>query len=165
MGMNSALRVGVSSSIALVLVVVGGGALVEVTACSSGDVAVGATPTCTWNEAASRDAGLAVVSGPPGGYKVGAVLESVDLCNGCGCTAQGFECTNNVCPPPSRTFDDSTCPPDTSTCPDGTVLRRTTPACVFAFCPQYGGQCTARAKLCDGGAAAKSGPFCTQPCP
>jgi hypothetical protein len=119
--------------------------------------------TCAWDEAKSRAAGLPIVSGAPGGYHVGDVLQSPDGCNGCGCTTQGFECTQNTCPPSrADAFDDSTCPADTSTCPDGTVMRRTTVACVFTRCPSAGSACTAELKNCpDGGTTGRSGPYCT----
>lgn len=127
-----------------------------------GGAAARSGPTCAWDEAKSRAAGLPIVSGPPGGYHVGDVLPSPDGCNGCGCTAQGFECTQNTNCPPSPKFDDSTCPQDTSTCPDGTVMRRTTPSCQFTRCPSAGLGCTGEAKNCpDGGTTGRSGPFCT----
>ena len=87
-------------------------------ACSSGDVAVGSSSqelkkkangaptgdghTCSWDDAVSHDSATGATTTTPaanGPYKVGDTFKSPDSCNDCSCTAQGITCTAQACAP------------------------------------------------------------------
>jgi hypothetical protein len=151
--------------------------LIALSACTSGDVPVGATTksgqelqkkadgsatgdgsTCSWQ----GTAGYTGTSGQSA-YAVGATFNSLDGCNECSCTAQGIACTLRACAAPTG------CPRDAMICPDGSSVGRTGPNCSFAPCGLSapgggtggGTACTAEAKKCpDGSYAARTGPSC-----
>jgi hypothetical protein len=146
MDMNATLGSGLFTSLAVVALV---GASVLVTACSSGDVAVGSTgqalqknkdggptgngSTCTWlapSEAAD--------SSSPSPYKIGDTFKSQDGCNDCSCTAQGIACTERACAPDGGGGGGGgggNCTTEAKQCPDGSYVGRSGPACEFAACP------------------------------
>ncbi len=88
-------------------------ACLSVTACSSGDVAVGAngqalkrTPgggatgngrTCSWDDPAGDGGTPAATANAP--YKIGDTFKSPDGCNDCSCAAEGIYCTERACAP------------------------------------------------------------------
>ncbi|CAN5908929.1 hypothetical protein BH11MYX4_BH11MYX4_59720 [soil metagenome] len=148
---------------AYVFFVIAGAAALTVSACSSGDIAVGSstqalqkkkdgTPTgngstCSWDTPTSSDA-----------KNVGDNFKAPDGCNDCTCTAQGIACTLRDCAP--------ACTEEAKQCPDGSYVARTGPKCEFSACPEPVA-CSTEAKLCpDGSAVGRSGPKCEfAPCP
>lgn len=173
----------------IVLALVGLSAL-AVTACSSGDVPVGATntstqdlkknkdgsstgngSTCSWDQSQpstspSSGSGAAgdtpVDSGNAIQGNVGEAVPSPDTCNDCSCTAQGIVCTVRECAPVA-------CPDLAKQCSDGSYVGATGPNCAFE-CPDdphLPVACPEDAKLCpDGSSVGRSGPTCEfDPCP
>lgn len=85
----------------------------SITACSSGDVAVGSTggalvrrdggaptgdgATCSWDDTISSDGTFTPT--PNGPYALGDTFPAPDGCNVCQCTAYGISCTEKGCPP------------------------------------------------------------------
>jgi hypothetical protein len=151
-----------------------------VSACSSGDVAVGSTEqalqtnkngtptgngqTCSWDDAVSHDATTGETTtapAPNGPYKIGDTFKSSDGCNDCSCSAEGILCTLRACAPAT-----DACTEDARQCPDGSYVARSGPACEFAPCPGAVA-CTEEARQCpDGSYVARSGPACEfAPCP
>jgi len=94
-------------TVALAVVIASGSAAVS-TACTSGDLAVGATSqalknkkdgtpsgtgsTCSWD---GVDNGTSPT--PDVIYNVGDTFKSLDGCNDCSCSAQGIMCTERAC--------------------------------------------------------------------
>ncbi len=84
-------------------------------ACSSGDVAVGASnselrkkrdggatgdgKTCSWDETVSSPVHTTTFVTGNGPYNVGDTFDSPDGCNSCGCTVSGIVCTEKACAP------------------------------------------------------------------
>jgi hypothetical protein len=142
MDMNASLGSGLFSSLTVVALV---GASVLVTACTSGDVAVGSSTgqalqktknggatgngsTCSW--LSGTDAADSSSTAP---YEIGDTFKSQDGCNECSCTAAGITCTERACAP-----DDgggAACTTEAKQCPDGSYVGRSGPACEFAACP------------------------------
>lgn len=100
------------------LVALATAAALSVSACSSGEVAVGSTEqalqkgknggptgngqTCSWSDSVSYDVatGQTTTSPSPNGeFKVGDTFKSTDGCNDCECTADGILCTLRACAP------------------------------------------------------------------
>ena len=146
----------------------------SVSACSSGDVAVGTseqalqkTPkgnptgngqTCSWDDTVSYDVATGQTTTTPsanGQYKIGDSFKSSDGCNDCSCTAQGIACTLKACASPPS----GACPELAKLCPDGSYVGATGPNCEFV-CPSPKA-CTEEAKQCpDGSYVTRTGPNC-----
>ena len=128
----------------LTLTTVALASLTSMSACSSGDVAVGRTeqtsqalqkktdgsPTCdghvcSWD--GTVFAKNANASDKP--YDIGASFPSPDGCNQCTCSAEGILCTIKVCPTPAP------CPALAKVCSDGSTVSPTGPNCEFPACP------------------------------
>lgn len=115
MNMNSTLRSNVFASLTVASLIA---ASVVLTACSSGDVAVGSTSqelqkkkdgtptgngaTCSWDDTVSSEVasgGTTTTPAPNGTYNLGDTFKSPDGCNDCSCSAQGILCTLRACAP------------------------------------------------------------------
>ena len=155
-------------------------AVLSVTACDDGEIAVGrseqqlkkrkdGTPTgdgrtCSWDDSVSYDAATGKETrtpAPNGPYSVGDEFKSPDGCNDCSCTADGITCTERACGGSTPVG----CSLEAMQCPDGTYVGRTGPNCEFAPCEPKA--CTEEAKQCpDGSYVARTGPNCEfAPCP
>ena len=165
-----------------------------VSACSSGDVAVGSTQqalqkkkdgtptgngqTCSWDDTVSYDVATGketYTPAPDGPYTVGDTFPSSDGCNTCTCTAQGIACTLRACGPAGG---GGTCSYDGKTYASGETFRSTdgcngcgcnpdgTVACTLMACAPAQ-PCQDDARVCpDGSAVGRTGPNCTFPaCP
>jgi hypothetical protein len=131
--MNATLGSGLFTSLAVVALV---GASVLVTACTSGDVAVGSTgqalqknkdggptgngSTCSWLSPSE-----AATSSSTSPYKIGDTFKSQDGCNECSCTAQGIACTERACAPVDGGGGGGTCTYDGQTHASGTSFKST----------------------------------------
>ncbi len=151
-------------------------AALTASACSSGEIAVGAsaqalqkqkdgTPTgngaaCDWDLPVSSDPGATGDSAPAGTSKVGDNFKAPDGCNDCTCTAQGIACTERAC------GGNVVCTDDARQCPDGSSVGRSGPFCQFDACPPIYA-CPSDARSCpDGSSVGRSGPKCEfSPCP
>lgn len=155
-------------------------AVLSVTACDDGEIAVGrseqrlqkkkdGTPTgdgktCSWDDAVSYDAATGKETrtpAPNGPYVVGDEFKSPDGCNDCSCTADGITCTERACGGGS---DPVECTDDARQCPDGTYVGRSGPNCEFVCpaqkaCPEDARQCP------DGSYVGRTGPNCEFVCP
>lgn len=169
-------RIGLTLSFSILTLAAG----LAVTACSSGDVAVGSSDqalkkgpnggptgngkTCSWHDSVSYDAATGKTTttpSPNGEFTVGQTFKSTDGCNDCTCTTDGIACTLRAC-----ATDPIACTDDAKQCPDGSYVGRTGPKCEFAPCPAPHA-CTEEAKQCpDGTTVVRSGPKCEfAPCP
>lgn len=166
-----------TASASVFFFIIAGATALTVSACSSGDIAVGSSQqtqalkkkkdgaptgngsTCSWDDTVSSD-GTSTTPSANGAYKVGDTFKSLDACNNCTCTAQGISCTLLDCGPPA-----GGCSEEAKQCPDGTYVGRTGPSCAFAPCGTKA--CTEEAKQCpDGSSVGRSGPNCAfAPCP
>ena len=159
-----------SASASALFFVLAGATAFTVSACSSGDIAVGSSQqtqalkknkngtatgngsTCSWDDAVSSDG--TTTPAPNGPYKVGDTFPMGDGCNNCSCTKDGIACTTQACSPPP-----SGCTEEAKLCPDGSYVGRTGPNCDFAPCTPKA--CTEEAKQCpDGSSVSRTGPNC-----
>jgi hypothetical protein len=145
-----------------------------VSACSSGDVPVGATDTstqglkknkdgsktgngstCSWDQSVSNTPTTgASPDSPTTNPSVGEAVSSPDTCNHCTCTAEGVVCTLLECAPVA-------CPDIAKLCPDGSYVGATGPNCEFKCPGDTPVSCTTEAKACpDGSYVGRSGPNC-----
>lgn len=148
-------------------------AALTVSACSSGEIAVGSStqalqkqkdgkPTgngsaCDWDLPASSDGTAGSTASTT---KVGDNFKAPDGCNDCTCTAQGIACTLRDC------GGNVGCTEEAKQCPDGSYVGRHGQFCQFDACPTPVA-CTTEARSCpDGSSVGRSGPKCEfAPCP
>ena len=148
---------------------IAGASALTVSACSSGDIAVGSsaqalqkkkdgTPTgngttCGWDQPVTSDPNAPSTSPSAGTSRVGDKFKAPDGCNDCTCTDRGITCTEIACV-------GNACTEEARKCPDGSYVGRTGPACEFQTCPSDRA-CTEEAKKCpDGSYVSRTGPAC-----